>query len=325
MHAMATVHLRMVIPPSPWSQALVDGAVTVPGVTYECVSDIEHAPDRFIATKQCDVGEGGIRHLALDALKGAPPVAIPVFFGREHMQRNIIVREDSPLSHPAELAGKRVGSRLTIVSGTAIGVMLMLEQAYGVRLADIEWHAGEEGLLNNSMGLTLKRGPRGDAENLDRLMRGELDAVILTTGPRYWSMFGGGKLDQALAGRSGLRSLISEPEMIAATYKRTGLYPITDIGVVNADLPRLHPELPAKVVEVLSRANEMASRHRSREEEAMARREIELLGEDPHRYGLRENPRRNLAALLDLLARLGALERCIEPEELFVPSTHGSL
>jgi hypothetical protein len=175
------------------------------------------------------------------------------------------------------------------------------------------------------MGLTLKRGPRGDAENLDRLMRGELDAVILTTGPRYWSMFGGGKLDQALAGRSGLRSLISEPEMIAATYKRTGLYPITDIGVVNADLPRLHPELPAKVVEVLSRANEMASRHRSREEEAMARREIELLGEDPHRYGLRENPRRNLAALLDLLARLGALERYIEPEKLFVPSTHGSL
>jgi 4,5-dihydroxyphthalate decarboxylase len=315
----------MVVPPGSWSRAVVDGTVTVPGMSWECVSDIGRTPGRFMATKQCDVGENGIRHLALNALKGAPPVAIPVFFTREHMQRNIIVRDDSSLSHPGELAGKRVGSPLTIISGTAIGVMVLLEQAYGARLTDIEWHSGNpDPLVNNRMGLTLKRGPREVGENLDRLLRGELDAVIVTTGPRYWSMFGDDKLDQLLASRSGLRSLVSEPDMIAATYKRTGLYPITDIAVVGADIPRLHPELPAQLVEVFSQANDLAPRYRSTKEEALARREIELLGEDPHRYGLGENPRRNLAALLDLLARLGALERAVEPEELFVPSTRGS-
>ena len=61
----------------------------------------------------------------------------------------------------------------------------------------------------------------------------------------------------------------------------------------------------------------------SNDHERLARRELELLGEDPHCYGLGENQRKNLAAFLDLLARMGALDRYLEPEELFVPSTYG--
>jgi hypothetical protein len=113
--------------------------------------------------------------------------------------------------------------------------------------------------------------------------------------------------------------------VIAETYRRTRLYPITDTGVVTPDLARIEPQLPARLVEAFSRANELAPSYRSAEEEAMARQEIELLGEDPHQYGLGENQRRNLAVLLDLFARLGALERCVEPEELFVPSTYRAL
>ncbi len=305
---------------------MVDGTVTVPGVSWECFADIGHTPDRFTATERSDVGENGLRRLALDAEKGTAPVAIPVFFGREHMQLNIIVRDDSPLSNPGELAGKRVGTRHSMVAGTMVGVTLMLEHAFGLPLADIEWHSGEpEGLVNNPMGLTIKHGSRAVEENLGRLLRGELDAVIVTAGPRYWSMFGGQNLDQVLAGHSDLRSLISAPEMIAATYKRTGLYPITDLAVVSADMPRLHPELPPRLVGAFSEANDLASRYHSREEETLARREIELLGEDPHNYGLSDNARRNVAALLDLLARLGAVGRTVEPEELFVPSTLGTI
>jgi 4,5-dihydroxyphthalate decarboxylase len=323
---MQNVHLKMVIPPGPWTRAMADGTITIPGVSWECVTDIGHTPDRFTATKRADVGENGVRHLALDVEKGAAPLALPVFFGREHMQRNIIVREDSPLSDPRELAGKRVGTRHSMVAGTMVGVTLMLEQAFDVPLADIEWHSGEpEGLVHNPMGLTIKRGPRAVGENLERLLRREVDAVIVTAGPRYWSMFGGHNLDQVLAGRSNMRSLIGAPEMIAATYKRMGLYPITDLGVVSADLPRLHPELPPRLVEAFSKANDLALRYRGSQEESLAHREIELLGEDPHRYGLTDNARRNVGALLDLLTRLGVLGRVMEPEELFVSSTLGTI
>lgn len=323
---MSGLHLRMVVPPRPWSRALEDGTVTIPDISWECASNIDDAPERFVATKRCDVGENGVRRLALDVLKGSPPVGIPVFFGREHMQRNIIVREDSTISHPDELAGKRVGSRLTIVSGTMAGVMVMLEQAYGIGPAEIQWHVGDgRELPNDRIGLNLKPGAATDEENFERLLRGGLDAVVVTAGPRYWSMFGRDKLDRSLKGHRGVRSLISDPQMIAEAYRRTTLYPITDTGVVTPDLARLNPELPAELVEAFSRANELAPSYRSTEEEALARQEIELLGEDPHQYGLGENQRRNLAVLLDLFARLGALARYVEPEELFVPSTHKSL
>lgn len=41
----------------------------------------------------------------------------------------------------------------------------------------------------------------------------------------------------------------------------------------------------------------------------------------PHRYGLGENQRKNIAAFLDLLTRMGALPTYIGPERLFAPST----
>jgi len=321
------VRLKIVVPPAPWTGAMADDSVQIPGVGWDCSSAIDHAPDRFIATKELDVGENGLRRLALDVLAGAPPLGIPVFFGREHMQRNIIVRTGSGIAHPKDLAGKKVGSRLTIVSGTMAGIMLMLEQGYGVKLADVIWHCGgpTSKLPANPLGLALKPGPETDEENFKLLLGGELDAVVVTTGPRYWSLFGGAREDEALARFPGLRPLIQDAETIARVYRRTGLYPITDTGVVSANLLKGDPALPRKLVEAFSRANDLASKYRSAEEEQLARRELHILGEDPHRYGLGENQRKNIAAFLDLLARMGALPVSIDPERLFVPSTlrHG--
>ncbi len=316
----------MVVPPAPWTGAIADGSVQIPGVRWDCSSAINHAPDRFVATKELDVGENGLRRLALDVLAGAPPVGIPVFFGREHMQRNIIVRAGFGVARPRDLAGKKVGSRLTIVSGTVAGIMLMLEQGYGVNPADVIWHCGDPGKLpDNRLGLALKRGADSDVENFKLLLRGELDAVVVTTGPRYWSLFGGAREDEALVRFPGLRPLIQDAETIAQVYRRTGLYPITDTAVVSANLLKGDPALPRKLAEAFSRANDLAAKYRSAEEEQLARRELELLGEDPHRYGLDENQRKNIAAFLDLLWRMGALPASIEPERLFVPSTlrHG--
>lgn len=310
------VHLRMVIPSAPWTRAMEDGAVRVEGLSWECISDIGDSPARFIATEKADVGENGFRRLLLDHLNGSPPVAIPVFFGREHMQRNILVRDDSVLSHPRDLAGRRIGSRLTIVSGTSAGVLMMLEQAYGLDLRDIEWRMGDGMLPANRMGLNLGPGPATDAEGFERLVRGELDALVVTGGARYWSLFGGDKIDEDIRSRP-VRPLIADPATIADAYRRTGLYPITDLAVVREGLEASHPDVPARMIEAFSQANAMASHYRGADEEALVQREIGLLGEDPHLYGLSSNPRRNLEAFIDFLYRLGAIERYVEPEALF--------
>jgi len=318
----SAMQLKMVLPPAPWTRGFEDGRVGIPGVSWECNFGVENAPERFVASEAYDVGENGVRRLAISHLGGSPAVALPVYFGRELMQRNLLVRRDSNLHHPSDLAGKRVGSHLGPGSGTGGAVLMMLEQAYGLPLHDVEWHLGDPTSLPvNRMGLDLRPAPLDEEPTFAMLSRGDVDALIITGGPRYFSLLGCDKIDEALARHPDLRPLIEDPGVMADAYRRTRLYPITDVVVVRPDLPQIDPALPPRLVDAFARANALASEYRGADEEAMARREIELLGEDPHQCGLGENEIHNLATWIDFLYRLGAIDRAFDPAELFVPST----
>ena len=356
MAEQAPRHLRIVVPPAAWTAAMEDGSVQVPGLTWETAAHIAHAPERFVATREqaYDVGENGLRRYIIDLLDGAPPTAIPVFFSREYMHRNLLVREDSPLSSLADLAGKAIGSRLTVVSGTGAAVLMMLEQAYDVDLTSLKLHMDVGRFPTNRMGLNMQPGPETDDVALAQLLGGELDAVILTTGPRYHSLFGGDGVDDVVAAHPGIRTLVTEPEVMVDAYRRTGLYPISDVVVLRRELvdeaPEAPaqlvdayrrtglypisdvvvlrrelvdeaPEAPAQLVDAFSRANALAGRHRDADEQRMADRELALLDRDPYGYELGPDQRLNLKAYTDFFYRMGAIERALEPEELFIPST----
>jgi 4,5-dihydroxyphthalate decarboxylase len=320
--AATTVHLNMVVPPAPWTRAIEDGAVSIPGVSWDCSSDVENAPARFIVSETRDVGENGVRRMAIAHLKGAEPVALPVWFGRELMQRNILVRRDSGLRHPGDLIGKRVGSHLSVESGTGGAVLMILEQVYGVPLNQVHWRMGDPASLPvDRLGLSRERGPADDDTAIEWLLQGDIDAMVMTSGARYESLFGGDSIDKLVAAHPEVRPLIDDPEVIAETYRRTKLYPITDLVVVRPGLAREHPGLPAQLVDAFSASNELASSYRSPEETRLAEREVELLGEDPHQYGLGENARHNLGVWIDFLYRLGAIERAFDPAEMFAPGS----
>jgi 4,5-dihydroxyphthalate decarboxylase len=312
------------LPSYPWTRALEVGRVQIPGVTYQCASFIENAPDRFAAFSdgQFDVGEDSVRGYIGKRLGGSLSVALPVFFDREHMQRNIFVRADSPLQHPRDLVGKRVGTRQSLYSGTCAGVLMMLEQGYGVPLDQIHWRTGSpESLAKSRMSLDYAGGPATDRENLELLMRGELDAVISNLEGRYWSLFGPDILDHESSLPAGVRPLVADPTVIAETYRRTGLYPITDVVVVRTELVDDQPDIVPALMRAFTEANALASDYRSGIEEHLAQMEIELLGEDPHIPGFGANARKNLDAFVDLLYRLGGIERPVPPDELFAPTT----
>jgi len=152
------------------------------------------------------------------------------------------------------------------------------------------------------------------------VLAGELDAVEVTTGSRHHSLLGGDVVDESIRPFPNLRPLITDPSVMADAYRRTGLYPITDLATVS---PRVaaHPTLARDLVGAFSRSNAMASRYRSAEEQRLAEREAELLGDDPHEYGLGANPRANVAAFIETLFRLGAVPRAPQLEELFVASS----
>jgi hypothetical protein len=167
------------------------------------------------------------------------------------------------------------------------------------------------------MGLRVERGPATDWENVGLLMRGEIDAFISNLEGRYWSLFGPDLLDHEISLPAGVRPLVADPTIIAGTYRRTGLYPITDVVVVRPDLLSEHPDLPTALMRAFSDANALASGYRSGIEDHLARLEIEMLGDDPHVCGLTDNAYRNLETFIDLLYRLGGLDRRLPPEELF--------
>ena len=315
-------HVKMVLPPAPWTKALEDGSVKVPGLTWgESMTGIAGAPERFVAThaQDVDVGENGLRRYIIDLLKGAPRLAIPAFFGREHMQRNLLVRDDSSLTHPRDLVGKKIGSRLSVSSGTGAAVLMMLEQGYNLSLGDLIFCMGDpDKFHNNRMGLQVKHGPASDDEGFNLLLKGELDALILTSGPRYFSMFGHDRLEEAVAAHAGVRVLINDPSMIAETYRRSGLYPISDLVVLGEKAVAADSEVPAKVLAALSEANKRSSKYRDKAEEKLAQDEIALLGTDPHQYELGPEQRKNIAVYTDFFYRMGAIDRYVEPEELFI-------
>ena len=323
MAEQAARHLRIVVPPAPWTAAMEDGSVQVEGLTWETAPHIENAPERFVMTREqaYDVGEDGLRRYIIDLLEGAPPTAIPVFFVREYMIRNLLVREDSPLSSPADLDGKAIGGRLTVVSGTGAAVLMMLEQAYGVDLTSLKLHMNEGQFPINRMGLNMQPSPKTNEVALEQLITGELDAVILTTGPRYRSLFGGDGLDGVLAAHPGIRTLVTDPDSIVEAYRRSGLYPISDLVVLRRELVEGSPDAPAQLVDAFSQANDLAHRHRDADEQAMADRELAMLGKDPYRYELGTDQHLNLQAYTDFFYRMGAIERSVDAESFFVPST----
>jgi 4,5-dihydroxyphthalate decarboxylase len=284
---------------------------------------MDSSPDRFVASVGLDVGENGVRRLVLDRLRGAPPTAIPVFFGREHMHRNILVRADSPLQHPRDLVGKRVASWLTPHSGTGAAVMMMLEHAYEVPVTEIEWLMGDPSMLPvNRMELRLHRGPDTVQSTLDALRNGEVDAIIVTLRPRYWSLFGPDIVHLTHTDYQEMRPLIGEPTTIAQKFRQTGLYPISDLVTVSPDLAAKHPELPQQLVQLFSEANALAGEYMDPDERALAEQEVELLGRDPHRYGLTADARLNLAAFIDYLYRMGSFDKRVEPEDLLIPGSY---
>jgi hypothetical protein len=126
------------------------------------------------------------------------------------------------------------------------------------------------------MGLNVERGPATDAENLDLLLRGQLDAVITNLEGRYWSLFGPDILNHVILLPAGLRPLVRDPNVIADTYRHTGLYPITDVAVVRPELLVDRPSLAGDVMRACDEANALAPDYRSGIEERLAQLELEL-------------------------------------------------
>jgi 4,5-dihydroxyphthalate decarboxylase len=253
---------------------------------------------------------------------------IPVFISRIFRHRNVFVHVDSGINKPEDLRGKRVGTPgYGFSANTWIRGFLLDE--YGVRADDMHWIETTESSDGAKLGQNLDRhylpddfplvkGPPGVDES-QLLLSGDCDALITAITPRAF-----------LEGNPKIRQLF--PNVRAAEqdyFRKTGLFPIMHAVAIRSDAIEANPWLPKAVFEMYGKAKQKAYADLKTTTSLKVTlpwvtQEYEdtrsLMGENYWSYGIEAN-RKELELVMRYTYEQGLVERRLEFEELFHPST----
>jgi 4,5-dihydroxyphthalate decarboxylase len=308
------------------SRPLLDGRVTVPGVTLQRVPEEDNLFRRALRERAFEVTELSMAsHIVTTARGDAPYVGVPVFLSRAFRHSAIYVRTDRGIHTAADLAGRRIGLP-EYQQTAALWVRGMLREHYGVDTRGIAWRTGglEQPGAGERVALALPPGldvqAIGPGETLNGLLAaGRLDAII---GPRPPSCFGAG-------GAPVARLYPDYRREEEAYFRATGFFPIMHCLTVRQDVAAAHPWLPAALFRAFAAAKAMSLAELAlvnvlrislpwvTSEAAAA---AALFGGNPWPYGFARN-RDEIAAMLRYAMADGLASQGIAPEALFHPST----
>jgi 4,5-dihydroxyphthalate decarboxylase len=211
------------------------------------------------------------------------PAVVMARFQHPHIVYNM---ERGPLS-PADLAGRRVGTRSYTVT-TSTWLRGILADDYGVDLSGVKWVTFEEPHVAEFRDpSSVERAPEGK-ELTAMLLAGEVDAAILPavpTDPR-------------------LKPLIPDPPAAAEAWrKKYNAIQINHMVVVKESLSKSDPGAVREIYRLLGESKKAAK--------------LPKPGEvDVHPFGVETN-RRNLEVVIDTVYRQGMIPRRFSVDELF--------
>jgi 4,5-dihydroxyphthalate decarboxylase len=326
-----TLRLTLACTSSDRTRPILDGRVTVPGVTLTVLpGEPEDIFRRALRDRAFDVTELSMgSHIVTTARGDAPYIGIPVFPSRAFRHSAIYVRTDRGIRSAADLAGKRIGLP-EYQQTAALWVRGILREHYGVDTRGIAWRTGgmEETGGSERVALTLPPGMDvaaiGPAETLNGLLAsGELDAVV---GPRPPSCF--------VARSAPVDRLYPDYRTEEEAYFcATGFFPIMHCVALRKELAAAHPWLPVELFRAFARARAMAVADLSLVNvlraslpwiAAEAEAQTRIMGGDPWPYGFRRN-REEVGAMIRFAVADGLAAREIAPEHLFHPSVLDAL
>lgn len=230
-----------------------DGSVKAPaGTSYRALQVGQSYPlkdgvDRhggMLTGKLYDIAEFSMSTYLMAIDRKVPLIGIPIFPRRLFSSGLMFVRQDSDITHPTQLKGKRVAIRAfqTTLSLLAKGD---LKFEYGMPWEDIHWLVEDEEKIafTPKPGVTIERLPAGaDAGYL--LRDGKCDAVIQPHPP-----------ESIMSGDVKVRRLFPDPDAEELRYfKRYGYWPIMHIVVMWQELADKHPWLPQSLMEMWAQA-----------------------------------------------------------------------
>jgi 4,5-dihydroxyphthalate decarboxylase len=256
---------------------------------------------------------------------------IPVFPLRVFRHKSIFIRPDRGIRRPEDLRGKKIATpgysstSLTWIRG-------LMQEEYGVSPSDVIWVVAKKDSARKDTGgpsrfenivpkgLRMEEGTDGMDESA-LLVSGEVDALFHAAEPRAF----------VEGDPNCVRLFADSREAEQAYYRKTGIFPIMHAVAMRNDVVRANPWLVQAVFEAYSDSKQQVYDFQRKHawykttmpwisQELEQTREI--MGRNFYSYGLTDNNRTTLDALLRYCHEQGLTKRRVTVEELFHPSTY---
>lgn len=323
MPAQTALPLRIAVASYGHTAALKQGAVPMAGVAPEFVevNPIVAAYRRMVRDVEFDVCELSAATYMIAREAGAPFTALPIFTYRRFHHAGLVYRDDAGIHTPKDLESKNVGVRAWSVT-TGIWTRGILQNEYGVDLARITWVVDdEEHVQSLRLPPNVVHAPPGHSL-ADMMAAGELQAAFTANagigraGPPQE-----GWVNNVRRPPNYVELFPDAPQLEAAWFHKTGIYPVHGLIVVKDELLVRHPWLAQAIfnafVEAKTRylAQLKAGTSVSAQDEDY-RHKATIVG-DPLPYGLNAN-RPAIEALISYCHQQGLIKKRYAAAELFV-------
>ena len=281
--------VRMLLGDYPLTQALRKGEVKPGAVNLDFadVKTVSTAFKRVVRDLEFDCSELAIVTFLMAKAYGKPLVLLPAVVMARFQHPHIVYNmERGPLT-PADLAGRRVGTRSYTVT-TSTWLRSILADDYGVDLNRVRWVTFEDAHVAEFRDPpTVERAPEGK-ELTAMLLAGEIDAAILPavpTDPR-------------------LKPLIPDPAAAAQAWrKKYNAIQVNHMVVVKESLSKSDPGAVREIYRLLAESKKAAK--------------LPKAGEvDVNPFGVEAN-RRNLEVVIDTVYRQRMIPKRFSVDELF--------
>ena len=322
---MATLRLTLALSHYDRHIPFFDGSVKAEGIDLQVLevgqsNPLKHGQDRherMLQKSEFDICELSLSSYLIAKSRGMPFTAIPVFPRRLFSLSQMWVNANAGINSPQDLIGKSVGLSTfqTTLSVLAKGD---LQAEYQVPWRKLDWYISKDEAvpLKPLEGVSM-RLLEPDQKIGAMLETGEIDALMVPHPPK-----------EALRGGGNIRRLFADPKAEEIKYfRKNGYYPIMHVVAFKNDVLAKNPWLATSVTAAFDKAKEISveyyddpnwsrfvwGRHLFEEER-------KVFGADPWPHGIEKN-RANLERFIGYSLDQGLMEKKLEVEELFAPST----
>jgi len=226
--------------------ALHEGRVASASVGFRVaeVSPISRAFAPMVRQARFDLSEMAIA-TALQALAYDKPLTIlPVAVAARFQEAALLCRADSDMRGPADLAGRRIGVR-AYTQTTAMWLRGILAEDFGIEPSQLRWTTFEDAHVAEYTEPPWVERAAADANLLDLLRDGTLDAAIVGNDMAEDAAFRPLYPDPAAAGRHFL-----------ATH---GFMPVNHVIVLRRELAEAEPGLVAEIIRLFEQSHDAAA------------------------------------------------------------------